>query len=145
MKQNVKKKQNSLLLITSQTGDLTFHFGSFPYALQLLPRTDWVKTNQRHLKRTVGLWRDWARSDQPAALSLLLSFSFPSHSLFLSCLFKERKVGKFLQATLLQVFVGFKHAHWGCGTVHVRAVVSDSALYRGGHFVTIGEVSFYTA
>lgn len=97
------------------------------------------------MESTAGLRRDWASSGQPAALSLLLFFSFPPHSLFLSSLFKERKIGKFLQATLLQVSVGFKHAHWGFGTVHVSAVVSDSALYRGWHFVTIGEVSFCTA
>lgn len=54
-------------------------------------------------------------------------------------------MGKFLRATLLQVSLGFKHAHWGFGAVHVGAVVSDSALCRGGHFVTIGEVSFHTA
>lgn len=86
------EKKCSLLLITSQTGDLTFHLGSFPrsssWAQDCVCESRLIKGTCTE-KGTIGLWRDWASSGQPAALSLLLSFSFPSHSLFLSCLFKE--------------------------------------------------------
>lgn len=95
--------------------------------------------------RTVGLWRNRASSGQPAAFSLLYSFSFPSPSPFSSCLFQEWRIGAFLQATLLQLSVGFKHAHWGFGTVHVSAVLSDPSLFHWGLFVAVGEVSFHTA
>lgn len=136
------KNENSLLLITSQTGDLTFHFGRFPHSDCCPGLCLRVKTNQRHLYgedcwplKGLGQFRPACFVFSPFLFPLTLS-SCPV------CL--RRKVGKFLQATSLQVSVGFKHAHWDFGTVHVSTVVSDSALYGGWHFVTIGEVSFFS-
>ena len=54
-------------------------------------------------------------------------------------------MGEFLRATLLQVSLGFKHAHWGFAAVQVGAAVSDPALRRPGLFVAVGEVSFHDA
>lgn len=49
LKQKKKNWRSRLLLITSQTGDLAFHFGRFPYFSSCPGLCLRVKTNQRHL------------------------------------------------------------------------------------------------